>query len=49
MFTSVAIGELEAEATVIRLRLVIGTDEAFNAPRPLPDVDHVPARPAARP
>jgi hypothetical protein len=48
-FQSVMIGPLEDEATVIRLRLVIGTDEAFVSPRPLPDVERAPARPAARP
>src|SRR5581483_1190453 len=30
-------------------RLVIGTDAAFDAPRPLPDEAVAPARPAARP
>ncbi|HEY4130277.1 MAG TPA: hypothetical protein VGM50_06645 [Gemmatimonadaceae bacterium] len=51
-FITVAVGPLEAEATVIRLRLVIGTDEAFNAPRPLRDMrdlDASPVRPPARP
>lgn len=47
-FFPVTIGALESEATVLRLRLVIGTEEAFAAPRPLP-ADATPARPAARP
>jgi hypothetical protein len=45
----VSVGALEAEATVIRLRLVIGSEEALAAPRPLPTNDAVPARPAPRP
>jgi hypothetical protein len=48
-FEPIAIGPLEENATVIRLRLAIGTDEAFDAPRPLPDAERVPARPPARP
>jgi len=48
-FESAMIGPLEQEATVIRLRLVIGTDDAFGAPRPLPGVERAPERPAARP
>jgi hypothetical protein len=48
-FVPVHVGQLESEATVIRLRLVIGTDEALAAPRPLPESDTAPARPAARP
>ncbi len=49
-FRAVRVGELEAEATVLRLRLVIGSPEAIEAPRPLPDEDaEAPARPAARP
>ena len=48
-FVPIAVGPLETEATVIRLRLVIGTDEAFAAPRPLPAGDSAPARPAPRP
>ena len=48
-FVPVHVGQLEAEATVIRLRVVIGTDEALSAPRPLPESDAAPARPAARP
>ena len=40
---------LESEATVIRLRLVIGSEEAISAPRPLPESDEAPVRPAARP
>ena len=48
-FEPVFVGTLEAEATVLELRLVIGTDEAFSAPRPLRSTDNAPARPAARP
>ncbi|HXT16866.1 MAG TPA: hypothetical protein VN706_14600 [Gemmatimonadaceae bacterium] len=48
-FESIAIGPLEAEATVLRLRIVIGTDDAFDASRPLADNDRAPARPPARP
>ncbi|HKO15888.1 MAG TPA: hypothetical protein VJU87_06595 [Gemmatimonadaceae bacterium] len=48
-FVPVRVGPLETEATVIRLRLVIGTVEAIDAPRPLCDLDAAPARPAARP
>ena len=48
-FVTVAVGPLEAEATIVRLRIVIGTDEAFAAPRPLHDASGAPARPAARP
>ncbi|MEP6493021.1 MAG: hypothetical protein ABJF01_10115 [bacterium] len=50
-FEPIVLGPLETEATTIRLRLVIGSEEALAAPRPLPneqDAD-VPARPAARP
>jgi len=48
-FVPVTVGRLEQEATVIRLRLVIGTEEALRAPRPLREADETPARPAARP
>ena len=50
-FVRVHVGQLESEATVIRLRLVIATEEALEAPRPLPDSEsgRAPARPAARP
>jgi len=48
-FIPVSVGPLETEATVIRLRIVIGSDEAFAAPRPLPETQEAPARPAARP
>ena len=48
-FVSVTVGPLEDEATVVRLRIVVGTEEALAAPRPLPRQDEVPARPAARP
>lgn len=50
-FVPITLGALETEATVITLRLVIGTEEALGGARPLPaDRDaSVPARPAARP
>ncbi len=48
-FVPIALGPLERDATVIRLRIVIGSDEAFAAPRPLPSTHDAPARPAARP
>ena len=50
-FVRVHVGQLESEATVIRLRLVIATEDALEAPRPLPDSEsgRAPARPAARP
>jgi hypothetical protein len=48
-FVPIAIGPLEQEATVIRLRIVIGSDEAFTTPRPLVEPDRAPARPPARP
>jgi len=48
-FEPVFVGTLEHEATVLQLRLVIGTDEAFSEPRPLRQTDNAPARPAARP
>lgn len=48
-FVSVSVGELEAEATVIRLRLVIGTEETLASARPLPQPEGAPARPVARP
>lgn len=48
-FVATHVGPLEAEATVIQLRIVIGTAEAIAAPRPLPASEHAPARPAARP
>jgi len=48
-FVPVSVGALEAEATVIRLRLVIGSEEALATPRPLPTNDAMPARPAPRP
>jgi hypothetical protein len=50
-FVPVHVGQLESEATVIRLRLVIATEEALDAPRALPDSEseRAPARPAARP
>ena len=48
-FVTVHVGTLESEATVIRLRLVIATEEALSAPRPLPQADTAPARPASRP
>ena len=48
-FVTVHVGPLEAEATVIQLRLVIGADDALTAARPLPDAATAPARPAPRP
>ena len=48
-FVQVSVGALETEATVIRLRLVIGTEEVLATPRPLPKTDDAPARPAPRP
>jgi hypothetical protein len=48
-FVPVTVGALEPEATVIRLRLVIGSEEALATPRPLPKSNDVPARPAPRP
>jgi hypothetical protein len=48
-FVPVHVGALEAEATVIRLRLVIASEEEIAAPRPLPSSVDTPARPAPRP
>lgn len=48
-FVPVTVGTLEAEATVLRLRLVIASEEALAAPRPLPKTDAAPARPTPRP
>ena len=48
-FVRIHVGALETEATVIRLRLVISSDDAILAPRPLPKSDSAPARPVARP
>jgi hypothetical protein len=50
-FVSVMVGPLEAEPTIVRLRIVIGTEEAFSSARPLRDTSESPApsRPAARP
>lgn len=48
-FMPVHIGPLESDATVVRIRLVIGSEEAIAAPRPLPGALSTPARPAARP
>lgn len=48
-FVPVHVGPLETEATVIKLRIVIGTEEALGAARPLPTSNEAPARPAARP
>jgi hypothetical protein len=48
-FVAVTVGTLEAEATVIRLRLVIASEEALATPRPLPKTDAAPARPTPRP
>jgi len=48
-FVPIHVGALEAEATVIRLRLVIGDEGAVGAPRPLPEAAAAPARPTPRP
>ena len=48
-FTTVSVGPLEAEATTLQLRLVIGSEEALRAPRPLRATADAPARPVARP
>jgi hypothetical protein len=50
-FVPVRLGPLEREATVIQLRLAIGTEEALadEPGRPLVSRDPAPARPAARP
>jgi hypothetical protein len=50
-FVPTHVGPLETEATVIQLRIVIGTADVFSAPRPLPDdaAHTAPSRPAARP
>ena len=50
-FEPTHVGPLETEATVIQLRIVIGTADVFSAPRPLPDeaAHTAPSRPAARP
>lgn len=49
-FVPITLGPLEKEATVITLRLVIGSEAAIaeEAPRPLAE-HHAPPRPAARP
>jgi len=50
-FMPITLGPLEDDATVITLRLVIGTEEALGAARPLQGNQDasIPARPAARP
>jgi hypothetical protein len=48
-FRAVDVGPLESEATVIRLRLVIGSEEALAAPQVAPREAGAPARPGARP
>jgi hypothetical protein len=48
-FLPVTVGALESEATTLRLRLVIASEEDICAPRPLPSTQDAPARPAARP
>jgi hypothetical protein len=49
-FVPIHMGPLEDEATIIALRIVIGSEEAIadEAPRPLHS-QRVPERPAARP
>jgi hypothetical protein len=48
-FTTVWVGSLEAEATTLQLRIVIGSEEAIRAPRPLRATSDAPSRPVARP
>jgi hypothetical protein len=48
-FRATEIGPLENEATVIQLRLVIGSEEAMEEVRPVRDSSTAPARPAPRP
>jgi hypothetical protein len=49
-FVPIQLGALEGQATVIQLRLVIGTDEALAEDTPRPLVAHgTPPRPAPRP
>ena len=48
-FMTVHVGSLESEPTVIKLRIVIATEEALAEPRPLPHMVDEPARPVARP
>ena len=49
-FTAIHLGPLEAEATVIQLRIVIGSEAALAESDSTPFVEsHVPSRPAARP
>ena len=48
-FRTVQVGELETEATVIRLRIVIGSVDAIEAARPLPVEEPAPLRPEPRP
>ncbi len=48
-FIPTHIGELETEATVICLRLVIGSAATLDAARPLPDTTALPVRPPSRP
>lgn len=49
-FVPVHVGTLESEATLLRLRLVVGSEEAIadDSPRPLPGL-RAPERPAPRP
>ena len=48
-FVATHVGELEKEATIIQLRLVIGSEAALREGRPLPVENAVPARPEPRP
>jgi hypothetical protein len=48
-FVATHVGELEKDATIIQLRLVIGSEAALREGRPLPVDDAVPARPEPRP
>jgi len=48
-FVPVTVGPLEDFTWMVRLRIVVGTEEALAAPRPLPNEETAPARPAPRP
>jgi hypothetical protein len=48
-FTTAFVGPLESETTVLKLRVVIGTEDAFVAPKPAKHDADAPERPVARP
>jgi len=48
-FTTAFVGTLESETTVLKLRVVIGTEDAFTAPQLVTHETEAPERPAARP